>query len=759
MSNFNRPINFTRDIIGKYEKDNNNNKEYIQNKNDINQDKFKTDIYDFKEVKIPLNPIFDPTALIGNQIDFDKQNIINQKEYDPLLHFLNQRGLYDKNTKIRYNVDYVIIDSSMRTKVSQNIISNYIKIQSNSLSIKRNKLYVYMEPNNIINFNIGDKISLTTLEYFDQLYRSSTNGNTIITFYSGKSYIQINMNPNTNISQYTNYVNVDTTNVKVIISGVKGVNTIDFVNYNDDSSGFIGNIPISFINSEHQIYITPPGTSIIPDPNIFYILMPYTSDGTNIATNSIYNIKFSFNHYNFIPVNQINANYPLDINQTNGYQIISEINYDYITFDIYPPLDLDIPNNNNYEFLNFGNCLYIGVISQTILGYPSQNSYTIDLNKLFTNVIMIRIVDSTFNNPNKTIFDCGQYKNNRLYFQSIENKTDIQFIELDGGLYNINTLKTAIETKFSEKSRNITDTIFNYDLNYNVIFNGDLGTNIVTFESYKTKTLQVPIESVNPIINQGDITIGTGVYTITIRHDNHGITSNTENILFSGFIEHLGLYPSNLNGLHVVTIVDKDRYQFTLNNINLNTLKTITYGGRGVKVRVPSQIKLFFNYPDTIGNVLGFKDVGNDTSITNYNYIIKNIDPYINEYNIKKCKNNNIILELYKYFLITCKELSIVYTNTDIITNTNKVNNIFAKILMENIDNINNDILINTFSPTPKFYYDPIAELYKLTLQFYYPNGELVDFGDQEHTFTLEITTFDNIPALTNITTNVTIDK
>jgi len=753
MSNFNRPINFTRDIIGNYNKDNNENINSIEQSIDFNKNKFTSDNYNFKEVKTPLNPVFDPNALISNQIDFDKQNIINQKEYDPFLHYLNEKGLYDKNTKIRYNVDYVVIDSSMRIKTSENIIPVFSKLPNNSLSIKRNMLYINIDNNLINNYNVGDKISITDLEYFEQLYRSSTSGNTIVTFVAGKSYIKINMNPNTNINQYINYINVDTTNSKVIISGVKGVKTISFINYNDDTSGFIGNVPISFINDEHQIYITPPGEAIAPDPNIFYILMPYVSDGTNIATNSVYNIKFSFNHYNFIPVNQINAGYPLNEYQINGYQIITEKGYDYIGFEIYPPLDLSIPNNSTYEFENFGNSIYIGVIEQIILGYPSPNSYVINLTKLFTNVILIRLIDTSFPNPNKTIFDCGKEKNNRLYFQSIENISEIQFIELNAGLYNIQSLKNEIETKFSQKSRNITDTIFNYNLNYNVIFNADLNTNIVTFESYKTTTLQVPIETVDPIINPADTSIGTGKYTITIKHENHGITSQTENILFSGFIEHLGLYASDLNGLHTVTILDKDRYQFTLNNINLNPTKTVTYGGRGVGVKIPSQIKLFFNYPDTIGNVLGFRNVGSDTSITDFNYIIKNTDLYMNEQNIKKCKKNNaIILQHFKYFFITCKEIPII-------TDTNKITNIFAKILTSNIDNINNNLLIDTFSLTPQFYYDPIRELYQLTLQFYYPTGELVNFDDQEHTFTLEITTFDNIPELSNITTNVTIDK
>ena len=45
---------------------------------------------------------------------------------------------------------------------------------------------------------------------------------------------------------------------------------------------------------------------------------------------------------------------------------------------------------------------------------------------------------------------------------------------------------------------------------------------------------------------------------------------------------------------------------------------------------------------------------------------------------LKYKKNNAITLGDFKYFLITCKELQII-------TNTNKVTNIFAKILTSNI--------------------------------------------------------------------------
>ena len=756
MSNFNRPVNFNRDIITEFDKSQIDKKSYVNDKERFLKNKFKSDDYNFNEVKTPINPLFVPNALITNQLNYNSVNQINQKEYDPLLHYLNEKGLYDKNTKIRYNVDYVNIDSRNRLQTSKNIIKTNINTSQNSLNIYRNNLNIQLNSSQITFFNVGDKITINNLNPFNVIYKAFTLPKTLIMqFTSGQNYVKININPNCNIDQYINYTNVDTTNVKVTISGVIGVRTVGTNIYNDVTSAYIGNIPTAFLNSEHRIYITPPNTNINPQQNVFYIVTPYLSDGTNIALINNYNITFSFYHYNFIPINQINANYPVNPNEVNGYQIINSIDNinNIISFIIYPPLDLDLSGNKNYSYSNFGNQINIGLIEKTVYGYPEQNSYVISLNKLFTNIILVRLIDSVFNNPNKTLFDTGTKKNNRIYFQSIDNLEDIQYIELSAGFYDINTLKTSIEIAFSQLSRNITDSAFNYDLNYNVIFNCNLNTNLVSFENYKTKTLQVPIESVNPTINPSDTSIGVGTYTITIKHDNHGITSNTENILFSGFIEHLGIYASDLNGLKTVNIIDKDRYQFTLTNINLNPTKSVTNGGRGVILRVPSRIKIYFNYEDTMGKLLGFRNVGQNTSITDFNSVINNFDPYLDEisYDINgneiSIRQNAINLKKFSYFYILCDELPII-------TNINNITNILAKIIMTD-----NALLIDTFSTSPSFYYDPIRELYQLTLQFVFPDGDLVNFDGLDHNFLLEITTFDNIPELTNITTNITIDK
>ena len=177
--------------------------------------------------------------------------------------------------------------------------------------------------------------------------------------------------------------------------------------------------------------------------------------------------------------------------------------------------------------------------------------------------------------------------------------------------------------------------------------------------------MQVPIESTDPVINPLDTSIGTGTYTIIIKHPNHGIATTTRSVVFIGFIEHNGISANNLNGKQTINVLDSNRYEFILTNINLSSIKNTTYGGRGVIVEVPSRIKFYFNYEDTMGHILGFRNVGYNNSITDFSSIIKNSDPYLNDINYdfngnpKIMQQDVINLETFKYFYITCDELPI----------------------------------------------------------------------------------------------------
>jgi len=784
MSIYDRPINYDKDVIMGYDRTLVDNEDYINEKEEILKNRGTTN-YKIQKTTNEINPLFTPATKILNQNNTNNIIKIDEVDYDPYLDFLRKKGLDNNNVDVRYNIEYINIDSYNRNKVPKNIPSVTYELSTDPLSISNNTLQISLTSDQIKNINIGDKFSLTGVQSLEQVYSAYKGGNTVLTFIKNKSYIQVNINPNIystkNLNLYQKYF--DTSKVFVRISGVQGVKQNNYykiqnnnpynttsnniytktIQYsNDPTSPYIGNVPVSFINNQHQIYLLPPNdTSVIFDPNKFYILLPFASDGTNIIStddniNNNYNITFDFDHYNFIPINEINADYPINSEHINGFQIVETINYtnNYITTKVYPPIDSNLINSSIFYYNNFGgDSIYLSIISQTVYGYPDQNNYTINLNKVYNNVVEIKLIDSTFINPAKTFYNTGSSKNNRIYFQNMENIENIQFIELTEGLYTYDTLKTEIETQFSKLTRSVDPINFVYDLNYNIKVSINTNTNVITFNSYKSKTLKTPINNVDPVINLNDTGIGVGTYTIVIDHPNHGITTQTSTVLFSGFIDHLGIPAQFLNTEHTITIIDNNRYSFILKNINLNQQKYSTNGGQNVIVLIPSPMKMYFNYSDTAGTVLGFRNVGYVTSITDYNYIINNSDPYLNEVNSDA--NGNIIIlknkaiQLYKftYFLMYC-DLS------NQLTNANTKNNLFSKYRITQ-----DNILNNEKTDIGMYFYDPIFLVDKLSFKFYNPDNTLVDFNGNDHSFIIQITTLDNMPLLTNINSTRTLIK
>ena len=213
-----------------------------------------------------------------------------------------------------------------------------------------------------------------------------------------------------------------------------------------------------------------------------------------------------------------------------------------------------------------------------------------------------------------------------------------------------------------------------------------------------------------------------GIFIITINLEYHNLNVDDEFII-SGAIDTLGISSDILNKEHKVHSITTNSFTFLVSGVNLGDIRRNTRGGNSVVIYIPSKISLLFNYNDTLGNILGFRNIGNSTSITSYKNIITNDDKYHGEGELEIIRRNKLcISQKNPYIIIWCDELNGI-------KNQGIIKNIFAKIDTEQI----------TYNPVKITYREPIRELKKLTLKYYKPDGNLIDFHNFEHSFIIEL--------------------
>jgi hypothetical protein len=739
----NVPMNYRSKFILPYRTENDINEELVNETKDIIDFK-KSEINSSQIIgtpTVPYNPIYEPTNLIQYAVDRagitkkNNENVIENitekdKQYDPYKAYLVENGLINDSSEIRYNVEYINIDSRHRNKSPSNVILNVYNIDKTSMSISANNLIINLTDST--NFYIGQKVSIAGLLPYTQIYRYNLNG--IMTFTANSSYIKFSVNCNINYPQ-SSYQKIDTSKLYVTISGITG----------NDLSTYIGNIPINLINKTQQIYLTSDYDSS-GTLNTFYIKLPIVSNG--LQATSTFNIKFEFEHYNGIPIFEINADYPINNYHTNGYQVINAINSGSLYFQVYPPVESSLYQNISYN--NFGNTnMYLKTIESINKGYPNSNSYTLQLPKTYSGIVQVKSISSIFPNVLKAFKAApSDNQNNLLYFQDIDNGNEIQVIELEEGNYTSQEFIDQMENKFSQLTRtnDISGSVYlpNYYVKINIKANQDL----IEFNNYRKAILSKPIITVTPPIQQADTSIGVGSYKITLNHSNHNITSVGTEIILENFIDHLGISALNFNGVHkVVEIIDENRYSIELTNINLSPTKNITNGGFNATVLKPGLFRFFFNKEYSMGTQIGFRNVGEPGSITSYKSKITNKDKYENEINFDALKNLNIFTNTSLTFT-SDYYINIVTPQLSIIKNTAAPFDLFAKVYFSNN---NTEVMIDSVITPPVYYYNPIRYLNELSFSFYDAKGNLFDFDNVDHSFILELTMVDNIPENTQL--------
>lgn len=594
------------------------------------------------------------------------------------------------------------LDSRYRNIDSKNITSSNIKyLNNNPLTFYNNSNLVNVYLNNH-GFVIEDKIVLQGINY------NSTSLNNSLTLFANNTYIRIN---------HSNHgLNLLDTSIIIKIENVIG---------NLNGNRLLLNIPINEINKTQNVYFTKESTEI-PNANYYYIKI-------SLQANADYNynlssIRLYMTQICGIPINQLNANYPTNANQTKGYQIVYNV-IDNNNFTI------QTITNATTNGLGGGRNIWITKVIDFIEGYPLNNYYKISLKKTFYNVTRIKMISTEFPNTEKVIKNLPTIKqNNLLYWQIHIDGNDIYSIEITPGNYTVSTLITELTSKINKVVRTNMELInanstgnYTYNTFNNASISVSSETDIFTMQILQSVTLVTPLFLSNTSYSDG-------YDRLRINHPNHNILVG-DKITITNAIDTNNV-PANVlnNSFFIERVIDYNTYEVKLPKYNPDNLQNnVTNGGSVVVITYPIKFRLLFDRPNTLGNILGFRNPNNPTSVTIYNTTITNNSLYEYEYenvDYSVPRNNIINLSGDNYIIMSCPLFK------DSSYSSGQIDGVFVKLLLAGDPGT---IMYNQFIQLGEFFKIPISSLSEFEVTFYDPTGDLFYFNNMEHSYTLEI--------------------
>ena len=662
----------------------------------------------------------DVVAQLGKKDTFLESSILNKtlenihaNSVSKDINNTHENTSNNTNTNKRYT--RINIDSRLRNIQPKHILDSKLNNLQNALffTYNSNSVIVY-HPNH--GYSVEDKI---ILEFATSVNVKIKSG---LFFQKGSTFAKVSQ---------PNHGMIDGYNYTIQISNVTG----------DTNSGtYLLNYPVNLINKSQTVYFRRTPTDPF-DPNSYYIQL-------NIEAQSEFTYMYSFNvaylNIKSIPLNQINADYPISPDRANGFQIIdSVINSNFYTFSVTTLADSSTLATYDTTFFNSnpttgnGNNIMIIKIIDTISGYPNNNNYQVTLQRNFYHVTQINLINTIFPITQKLVNASPiSIQNNLFYWQNLADGNTIYSVALPSGNYGLTDLQTQLTklingvTRPNIDSTQLIDSIYTYNHNKAVVTIDEI-RNTFTIQFYQDIILQ------NSIF-KSKILYADGFTRIIVTYTNHNLIAG--NLLtFSNVIGTENIPAEYLNGTFPIEeIIDANTFTIKLDRFNPDTSSN-TNGGVAINVLVPLQSRLLFNVPNTIGKVLGFNNVGDSNSITSYNYVINNYDLYeidIQENSIGvptqpredtrilNVNPNNYILMLAN--LPFQDQINLFNTSTFA----------FSKIYLAGALN---NYVYDQYIQLGSTFQEPLATLSTITFSFYGPDNNLYDFNNVEHSFTIEI--------------------
>lgn len=676
----------------------------------------------------------------------------NNERFDPYDGYLNDRGLLDDGTnRRRFKTFYINIDSRFRDLQPSSTTEDTLLLANNPLDFQPNSNVIFIRHEGHP-YEEGDLITLDGATSVFSIRRTFDDNN-IASFFipAGCNIMRVNY-------QHGLPEGYSGDEIEVTFSGIRGdTGTIE-------TSSYLGNIPTNILNSTYPIQLTLSEDDLnegcelptLPDdfleysPDYFFVVLPVTMQAPSSGDPYVlrtYNYRLTIEAIGGVPLNRINARYPIDPDHLQGFHKIFDVRSN--GYSIETPISAVIDINGG------GKCIYVAKVDEVRTGYPRPNQYTIDLGRTFHDVISARLVSMEFPNTQRAIKDETSGRgNNKIYWNDIDDGDFLYSIEIPPGNYTPAQLVEVMEGLFFETPRENSGDQFGYTPNHYIQVEIDDNTDIVTFTSYKEFILVEPIDTVTPEISQDsalDSNPADTQYVLTINHPQHGMTQAGERILIANTIEHLGIPTTVVNTEHeVIEIVSPDSYKIILPRFNLGNTREDTKGGVAVTIFIPDLFRLRFDEDDTMGTLLGFRNPGNPNSVYEFSREIQNQEPYAFDTG-QNSLGQDIVIEQNALQLSGDNYVIMVARPFETFIGIGPVKSGFAKIILCDVPG---NMLYNSYVQTSRFYEDPVNEVSEIEVEFFSPDGNLFDFNGLNHSFTIELVTVHDIPGGTGINSN-----
>lgn len=627
------------------------------------------------------------------------------------------------------NISILNVDSYYREKKPKNILEstgNNILLEDPIITSKDSSVIKITYPNH--NLMSGDMITLNNVTGINKTLSNA--------FYliNNFNYLLIKMDNHDLPINYTSYVD----NIEIDIQLVSTISS-----NSNTTTRFYNNIPINMLLGLKKVLLLDDiesnifDISTIVEDNIFdyfsdintvedirnnFIFIEldflFSKEETELSNvykiNHIYNIRLM--QLNGLYLTKINADYPLNHDRHQGYHQVINTTENMIEVNI---------NGIAYSDGNSGGSnVTIFKIQRTTQGYPNAGEFVLNLRKNFTNVVRIEMVSSEF--P-FTEFIIEEGKNNKLYWQHLDDGDKVYSISIPSGNYSASNLIQTISTEMNNVQR------INYTPENRVLNKFEIELNTFTskieFKAFTETLLPNSINQKTIFINNKEY------YQLDIEHPNNFV--EVGDVITISNSEAIGDVPkTSINSSHVVYKIEKtdETYSILLNPFNKTTGSEYK-GGSSVKITTVAKVRFLFDRQDTLGDILGFKNSGGKNSITPFKSIISNFDEYIYPNDLDSVGNKSIINNLLQlngrnnYWLLYMNNLESVILN-------NGLESCFAKILLSGS---HGDIIYNSFVNSPIEFDKPIPTISDITIKVTDSKGNMVDFENTDFSFTIRI--------------------